>query len=131
METKPDMSRADSSALAEEIVRILYQKGASDIKLYRVEDESSITDYQLIAAGRSSTHVKSLADELDFEMSERGVEAHGVEGKAGGSWILLDYITVIVHIFDAASREFYRLERLQKPEHLVDIAHVIDSAKLN
>ncbi len=131
MENKPDMSSADSSVLAEEIVRILYQKGASDLKLYRVEDESSITDYQLIATGRSSTHVKSLADELDFEMSERGVEVHGIEGKAGGSWILLDYITVIVHIFDTASREFYRLERLQKQEHLVDIARVIDSAKLN
>ena len=52
METKPDMSRADSSALAEEIVRILYQQGASDIRLYRVEDESSITDYQLSATGR-------------------------------------------------------------------------------
>ena len=64
-------------------------------------------------------------------MSERGVRAPGMEGKAGGNWILLDYITVIVHVFDAASREFYRLERLQKPEHLVDIAAVIDSAKLN
>lgn len=131
METKPDMTQATSKEIAEMIVRILYQKGASDLKLYRVADDSSITDYQLIATGRSSTHVKSLADELEFEMSERGVHAHGMEGKVGGNWILLDYITVIVHVFDAASREFYRLERLQKPEQLVDITAVIDSAKLN
>ena len=131
METKPDMTQATSKEIAEMIVRILYQKGASDLKLYRVADDSSITDYQLIATGRSSTHVKSLADELEFEMSERGVHAHGMEGKAGGNWILLDYIAVIVHVFDAASREFYRLERLQKPEQLVDITAVIDSAKLN
>lgn len=131
METKPNMTDATSADLAETMVRILYQKGASDLKLYRVEDDSSITDYQLIVTGRSSTHVKSLADELDFEMSERGVHARGMEGKGGGSWILLDYITVIVHVFDAASRDFYRLERLQKPEQLVDITAIIDSAKLN
>lgn len=131
MENTSNMIELPSAAIAEIMVRILYQKGATDLKLYRVVDDSSITDFQLIATGRSSTHVRSLADELSFEMSEKGIHPRGMEGKNGGSWILLDYYSVIVHVFDAASREFYRLERLQKPEQSVDITAMIESAKLN
>lgn len=131
MEEKKNFTNAEPLALAEELVRILYQKGATDIQLFAAGEDSSLTDYHLIATGRSSTHVKSLGDDLDYEMGERGVNARSVEGKSGGSWILLDYITVIVHIFDAASREFYRLERLQDPANKIDVTSVIESAKQN
>lgn len=131
MEIRPDMSQSTSRELAEEMVSILYRKGASDIQLYAAAEDASLTDYHLMATGRSSTHVKSLGDELAFEMSERGVAPRGTEGRNGGNWILLDYISVIVHIFDAPSREFYRIERLQKPEQQVDVTPAIERAKLN
>ena len=131
MEQKQDFTNASPREIAEELIRLLYRKGATDIQLYEVTEDTSLTDYHLIATGRSSTHVKSLGVELDYEMSERGVSARSVEGRGGGNWILLDFITVIVHIFDETSRSFYCLERLQNPSHRVDISATIESAKLN
>ncbi len=119
MENKMNLTNADAKTVAEALVKFLYKKGANDIKLYSVSEDTSLTDYHLIATGRSSTHVKSLADDIDFEMGECGLEARAMEGREG--WILVDFINVIVHIFDPASRDFYHLERLQNAEHEVDI----------
>ena len=131
MEQKQDFTNASPRVIADELIRLLYRKGATDIQLFEVTEDTSLTDYHLIATGRSSTHIKSLGDELNFEMSERGINVRSVEGKSGGNWILLDFISVIVHIFDATTREFYCLERLQNPSHRVDISSIIESAKLN
>ncbi len=119
MENKLNLQNADSKEIAEALVKLLYKKGANDIKLYRVTEDTSLTDYHLIATGRSNTHVKSLADDADYEMGQCGVQARGIEGRDG--WILIDFINVIVHIFDPASRDFYHLERLQNAEHEIDI----------
>lgn len=123
--TMTDMTNATPRELAEEMVRLLYKKGANDISLYFVGDETTLTDYHLIATGRSSTHVKSLGNDLDYELTQRGATLRAMEGKDGGAWILLDFYSVIVHIFDGASREFYNLERLQKPEAQVDISALL------
>ncbi len=117
---KKDLQNATSEEIAKELVKLLYRKGANDIKLYEVTEDTSLTDYYVIATGRSNTHVKSLADDVEYELGESGVEARSMEGRDG--WILIDFINVIVHIFDPASREFYHLERLQNAEHEVDIA---------
>ncbi len=119
------LQNADAKEIAEALVKLLYKKGANDIKLYHVSDDTSLTDYHVIASGRSGTHVKALADDVDYEMGESGVEARAIEGKDG--WILVDFINVIVHIFDPASREFYHLERLQKTENEIDIADLCHS----
>ncbi len=125
MENKMNLQNADAKEIAEALVKLLYQKGANDIKLYRVSEDTSLTDYHVIATGRSSTHVRSLADDADYKMGECGVNPRAVEGKDG--WILIDFINVIVHIFDPASREFYHLERLQNAEHEIDITALCES----
>ena len=64
-----------------------------------------------MASGTSSTHVKALADEVEYAISQLGTEPEHIEGRATG-WILVDYGTVVVHIFDRQSREYYNIERL-------------------
>ena len=105
-------------------VKILDKKKAVDLKAIHITDYSIVADYFVIATGTSNTHVKSLADELEYEMSQLGIEPTHIEGKATG-WIVLDYGTVIVHIFTGESREYYNLERLWSDAEDVDLSDVI------
>ena len=109
---------------AKETVKILDKKKAVDIKAIHITDYSIVADYFVIATGTSNTHVKSLADELEYEISKLGIEPNHIEGKATG-WIVLDYGTVIVHIFTGESREYYNLERLWSDAEDVDLSDVI------
>ena len=100
------------SELVKAIAEVLDDKKAVDITAIRTAEQTIITDYFVIASGMSSTHVKALTDELEFEMKKRhGIAPRGVEGRASG-WILLDYNSVLVHVFQKEQREYYNLERL-------------------
>ena len=105
-------------------VKILDKKKAIDLKAIHITDYSIVADYFVIATGTSNTHVKSLADELEYEMSQLGIEPTHIEGKATG-WIVLDYGTVIVHIFTGESRAYYNLERLWSDAEDVDLSDII------
>lgn len=94
------------------IKEILESKKAVDISLLHVQEKTIIADYFVISTGTSSTHVKSLADEIDAQLKELGVLPVGYEGKLSNSWVLLDYADVIVHIFSQEARDFYALESL-------------------
>ncbi len=115
-----DLKSVSSELLAKEIVKILLEKKGIDVTLYDVRDSVAITDFYVNVTARSSTHVASLADDLDFMTSERGRAPERIEGKRGNNWILVDYIDVIVNIFDKTTREFYNLERLLPAEGKVD-----------
>lgn len=105
-------------------VRILDKKKAVDLKAIHITDYSIVADYFVIATGTSNTHVRSLADELEYEMGKLGIEPIHLEGKATG-WIVLDYGTVIVHIFTGESREYYNLERLWSDAEEVDLSDIV------
>ena len=105
-------------------VKILDKKKAVDLKAIHITDYSIVADYFVIATGTSNTHVKSLADELEYEMSKLGIEPNHIEGKATG-WIVLDYGTVSVHIFTGESREYYNLERLWSDAEDVDLSDIV------
>jgi len=85
---------------------------AVDPMLLDMREITLITDYFIICNGTSNTHIRALGDAVAEALKEAGVRPHGVEGRAGASWILLDYGDVIVHIFAEEEREFYGLERL-------------------
>ena len=104
---------------------MLDAKKARDIKLLCVEKQTVIADYFVICNGNSMTQVKSLADEVDYRMSRSGIEPLHVEGERGSSWILLDYGTVIVHIFGKDARDFYNLEKLYDGTSEEDISSLI------
>ncbi|WP_417152084.1 ribosome silencing factor, partial [Ruminococcus sp.] len=101
-------------------------KKGLNIKLIEIGDISSLADYMVIATGTSSTHVKAIADEVEYQLDEAGISVSHIEGYRSNSWILLDYVDVIVHIFSDEAREFYDLERLWQDGKEIDISDIVD-----
>ena len=118
---RPQLTGATPETMAHTMADILWEKQAIQTELYHVEGITVIADYYLICSGRSSTHVKALADELIYEMELRGITDARVEGRDGAAWVLVDFGHVIVHIFDRASREYYHLEHLLGQEHQIPL----------
>lgn len=110
--------------LALKAAEILDNKKAEDIKVIEVTEQTIVADYFVLANGTSSTHVKALADDVEYELEQIGVHDGHIEGRATG-WVLLDYGAVLVHVFDKESRAYYNLERLWTDANLVDISGII------
>lgn len=102
----------DSSGIAYFISLAAANKKALDIKILNVSGLSPIADYLVICSGNSTVQVKAIADEIEDKMAEDGYSLSHKEGYGSGRWILLDYGSVIVHIFHSEERDFYDLERL-------------------
>lgn len=98
--------------LATLAAKALDNKKAQELKLLKVFDLTVLADYFVIATGTSTTHVGSLADEVEFELEKQGIAAARKEGGDSRTWVLLDYGSVIVHVFTPDARDFYSLERL-------------------
>lgn len=109
-----------------ETAKILSSKKGKDIKVIEISDVSILADYMVIATGTSSTQVKALADTVDEKLDEMGISVSHIEGHRSNSWILLDYVDIIVHIFSDEAREFYDLERLWQDGRVIDISAVVD-----
>lgn len=92
--------------------KALDDKKGVDIKLLAVADVSSLADYFLICTGTSSTHVKTLCDAAEAALDAAGEPALRREGHRSGTWVLLDFGCLVVHVFTEESRQFYDLERL-------------------
>ena len=110
---------------AKAIAKILDAKKGLDVKVIRIGELSILADYMVIATGNSSTHVKSLADYVEYEMDQQGISVSHIEGHRSDTWILLDYVDVIVHVFNEDSRKYYDLDRLWEDGEVVDISDVI------
>ncbi len=115
----------EAKELMENIVRVLDGKKARDIRVIRVGDLTILGEYFVIATGSSSTQVKMLADEVDYQLGEKGVKPHRIEGYHSENWIILDYTDVIVHVFHEDTRDFYDLERLWADGEKVDISGLV------
>lgn len=111
-ESMPSLAEATPKELAHAIFDVLDAKKAHGIKVLRVNDQTVITDYFVICNGNSSTQVKSLAGEVEYKLGLRGVDPLHFEGRDNNGWIVLDYSSVIVHIFSRENRDFYQLEKL-------------------
>lgn len=105
-------AREKALSLAQNTARILDSKKAIGLTIIELTDETIITDYFVIASGSSTTHVKTLADEVEYKLGLEGLKPSHIEGTNRSGWILLDYSSVIVHVFTSEAREFYKLERL-------------------
>ena len=114
----------DRKEMVENIVSILDKKKAEDIKALEITDLTIVADYFVIASGTSGTHIRALADEVEVEMKKLGVEMRSLEGRTTG-WILLDYGTVIVHLFTPDQRELFNLEHLWADAKETDISDFI------
>ncbi|MCD8205611.1 MAG: ribosome silencing factor [Clostridia bacterium] len=97
---------------AKHICALLSEKQAKSIKYIDVANETTLCDYFVIASGRSSIQVKTLAEHVDEKMEEIDEAPRRKEGMREGRWSVLDFGDVMVHVFDDEQRDFYDLERL-------------------
>ena len=104
--------------------RALDAKKAEEIEIIDIAAQTCLGDYLVIASGTSTTQVKALADEVEEKLSEQGVEPHHIEGRST-SWILLDYTSVMVHVFHTEARNFYALERMWADGTRLDTAALL------
>ena len=100
----------------EEITAVAYRaledNKAKDVKILKTAEHTVLADYFVICNGSSSTHIKALVDEVDKQLSEAGEPPIRREGLRSDIWVLMDFGSVIVHIFTDEARKFYDLERL-------------------
>lgn len=106
-------------------VKALDSKRAEDIQVIGIGDLTIIADYFIIANGMSTTQTKALAEEVEFKLSQMGVEPNRTEGYQGQNWIVLDYGDIVVHIFYKETRNYYKLERLWSDGTPVDISQYL------
>jgi ribosome-associated protein len=100
-------------ALRDTLRRYAEDRKAVDIVALDLRDMIGYTDYFVICTGRTARQTKAIHDAIYEGMkSEHGVLPRRVEGVAGGNWILMDYLDVVVHVFTPEKREYYRLEQL-------------------
>ena len=111
--------------VAYETARALDAKKGVGIKLLKIDRVSSLADYFLICTGTSNTHVKTLCDYAEYTLEQLGEHMLGREGHRGNSWELLDYGSLVVHVFTEEAREFYSLERLWADAEQVDIRDIV------
>lgn len=106
-------------------VKALDSKRAEDIQVIGIGDLTIIADYFIIANGMSNTQTKALAEEVEFKLSQIGVEPNRTEGYQGQTWIVLDYGDIVVHVFYKETRDYYNLERLWSDGTPVDISQYL------
>ncbi len=107
-----DLTGAEPKKIADKIVNILDIKKGGDIKLLEVHSRTVIADYFVICTANSTTQVKSLSDELEYQMTLCNTPPAHTDGMGRGEWCVLDFSSVIVHIFIKSAREFYKLDKL-------------------
>lgn len=106
----------------------LNNKKARNLKVLKIYDLTTLADYFVIATATSSTHVRALADEVEEKLKEQSVEPHHIEGKSTG-WIVLDYTSVIIHVFTPDQREFYNLDNMWSDATEISLETILDEAE--
>jgi ribosome-associated protein len=107
------------------VTKALDEKKGLNIKLLKIDQVSSLADYFLICTGTSNTHVKTLCDYAEYTLEQLGEPMLGREGHRGNTWELLDYGSLVVHVFTEEAREFYSLERLWADAEQVDLSDIV------
>ena len=106
-------------------VGALDKKMAREIEVLHIENVTSLADYFILCTGTSNTHVNTLKEEVEHQLELLGVQAHHIEGHGNDAWVLMDYLSVVVHIFTEEARKFYQLDRVWADAERVDIESFI------
>lgn len=113
------LTPAEIAAIA---AKALDDKKARDVTVLKTAEQTVMADYFVICSGTSAPHVKALVDEVDRRLSEAGEDLIRREGLRSDIWVLMDFGSVIVHVFTDEARKFYNLERLWSDSQVVDPA---------
>ena len=103
------------------IADLILQKKGTDIKIINLEGKTSVTDYFIVCSASSTMQVKAIADNILQETKKAGESAWRDEGYTGLTWILIDYVDVVVHVFMEETRKFYNLEGLWGDAEITDV----------
>jgi ribosome-associated protein len=98
--------------ITKRIAELIFEKKGVDVKLIELHKVTTLTDYFIICSADSDTQVKAIADHVESELKDAGVKLWHKEGYRALSWVLLDYVDIVVHIFKTETRGFYNLEKL-------------------
>ena len=118
-----------SRELAEIAVKALDSKKGKEIRLIRIDKITTLAEYFVICTGTSNTQINALCDAVEKELTEKGEEPLHREGYRGGTWVLLDYGCVVVHVFNDEARKFYSLEHLWADGEEVDMSAILPHAE--
>lgn len=121
----PEIDRDNPEEIAKYAVSVLDSRKATDIKMYHVADQTIITDYVVLCCGNSRTQIKALTDETEYRLGLCKIKPLHIEGEAQGGWMLIDFGSVIVHVFSESARKSYDLDKLYKDTEEVDISSQI------
>lgn len=116
------MQNPDTATLARTLAKTAIEKLATDVRLVDLREIVSYTDWFVVCTGSNSRQTKAISDHVVERMKELGEHRpRRRESDTEGSWVLLDYVDVVVHVFTPEAREFYRLESLwgQVPQEVV------------
>ena len=115
--------------MAEIAVKALDSKKGKEIRLIRIDKITTLAEYFVICTGTSNTQINALGDAVEKELTEKGEEPLHREGYRGGTWVLLDYGCVVVHVFNDEARKFYSLEHLWADGEEVDLSAILPHAE--
>lgn len=119
-----DKSLEISKEMVKIAVAALEDKKGEDIRVIDINNVSSIGDYFVIATGTNSSQVQALVDNVQEQLFKAGYSTDKIEGYRTGSWVLLDYNDIIIHVFSKEDRIFYNLERIWRDGKDVDITEL-------
>ena len=116
-----------SYEMAIALAKALDGKKGQDIKVLKTEELTTLADYFVLCTATSSTQVKAMSDACEEAMEKNGEQVHHIEGHRGGPWLLMDFSSVVVHVFTDEARKFYDLERLWGDAQEIDLAQALKS----
>ena len=107
------------------LAKALDSKKGNEIKVLKTQNLTPLGDYFVICTATSNTQVKAMSDACEEAMEKQGEHVHHIEGHRDGTWLLLDFSDVVVHVFTDETRKFYDLERLWGDAEEVDLSDVL------
>lgn len=123
---KENLKMTNSKDMALTAAKALDEKKGREIRVLEIEKLTSIADYFVICSGGSNTQINALCDAVERKMEEQcGEKPLHREGYRGGTWVLLDYGCVAVHVFSEEAREFYSLDRLWSDGHELELGEIL------
>ena len=115
----------DPKEMALLAAKALDSKKGNEIKVLKTEGLTTLADYFVICTATSNTQVKAMSDACEEAMEKHGERVHHIEGHRDGTWLLLDFSSVVVHVFTDETRKFYDLERLWGDAEEMDLSGIL------
>ena len=114
-----------SYEMAVGLAKALDSKKGLNIKVLKTQELTTLADYFVLCTATSTTQVKAMSDACEEAMEKQGETVHHIEGHRGGTWLLMDFSDVVVHVFTDEARKFYDLERLWRDAEEIDLTELL------